>query len=71
MSRILSRQELQTLKMLGATAQKSKRLEVFEMMLCCLLGICQCQLARLAICEVDVVIRGPKELCDFFDVCHL
>lgn len=67
MSRILSRQELQTLKMLGATAQKSKRLEVFEMMLCCLLGICQL-LARLAICEVDVVIRGPKDLCDFFDV---
>ena len=37
------------------------------MMLCCWLGICQL-LARLAICEVDVVIRGPKDLCDFFDV---
>ena len=43
--------------------QKSKPLEVFEMMHC-LSGICQF-LARLAICEVDVVIRGPKELCDF------
>ncbi len=46
---------------------QSKPLEVFEMMHCCLSGCCFF-LARLAICEVDVVIRGPKEQTAIFDV---